>query len=90
MKYNSVDLFAGCGGLTEGMRRAGFSTKVAIELESEPARVFRLNHADTSVMRKQLLALMIGNALSPAFSFFQSRNIAKHIETQGAGIELTA
>lgn len=40
-------------------------------------------------MRKQSLALMIGNALPPAFSFFQSRNIAKHIETQGAGTELT-
>lgn len=59
MKYNSVDLFAGCGGLTEGMRRAGFSTKVAIELESEPARVFRLNHADTSVIQQDIRTIDI-------------------------------
>lgn len=30
-------------------------------------------------VRKQSLALMIGNALPPAFSFTQSENIANHI-----------
>jgi DNA (cytosine-5)-methyltransferase 1 len=59
LKYNSIDLFAGCGGLTEGMRRAGFSTKVAVELEAEPASVFRLNHSTASVIQQDIRTIDI-------------------------------
>ncbi len=54
MSYNSIDLFAGCGGLTEGMRQAGFDTRIAIELEASPARAFLLNHADTRLIEKDI------------------------------------
>ncbi|MFU1478707.1 DNA cytosine methyltransferase [Roseovarius sp. C7] len=56
-KYNSIDLFAGCGGLTEGMRRAGFKTRVAVELEAEPAKAFRLNHPDAQLIQEDIRAI---------------------------------
>ena len=56
-KYTSIDLFAGCGGLTEGMRRAGFNTRVAVELEAEPAKAFRLNHPDAQLIQEDIRAI---------------------------------
>lgn len=58
-RYNSIDLFAGCGGLTEGMRRAGFKTRVAVELEAEPAKAFRLNHPDAQLIQKDIRVIDI-------------------------------
>lgn len=53
-KFTAVDLFAGCGGLSEGMHAAGFSTRVAVELKSVPARTYRLNHENTIVLAKDI------------------------------------
>ena len=50
MKFNSVDLFSGCGGLTEGMRQAGFDTRVAIELVHDAVVAFKLNHPHTKIL----------------------------------------
>jgi len=58
-KYNSVDLFAGCGGLTEGMSDAGFHTKVAVELELDAARAYKLNHPDAVVIQKDIRKISI-------------------------------
>lgn len=41
----SMDIFAGCGGLTEGLHQAGAAyAKWAIEYEQPAAEAFRLNH----------------------------------------------
>lgn len=53
-KLISIDLFAGCGGLTEGMHKAGFETKVAVELVDLAARAFELNHVKTTVIKKDI------------------------------------
>jgi len=53
-KFNSVDLFAGCGGLSEGMHDAGFQTKVAVELEKAAADAYSLNHPETAVIQKDI------------------------------------
>lgn len=58
-KYNSVDLFAGCGGLTQGMHDAGFQTKVAVELELDAARAYKLNHPNTTVIQKDIRKISI-------------------------------
>ncbi len=55
--YNSIDLFAGCGGLTQGMHDAGFNTGIAVELEHDAARAYRLNHPDTEVIQKDIRAI---------------------------------
>ncbi|KAK1440400.1 hypothetical protein QVD17_06226 [Tagetes erecta] len=43
----TLDIFAGCGGLSEGLQKAGASvTKWAIEYEEPAGDAFKLNHPD--------------------------------------------
>lgn len=47
---STLDIFAGCGGLSEGLRQAGVATtKWAIEYEHPAAEAFKLNHPETEV-----------------------------------------
>lgn len=54
MKFNSIDLFSGCGGLSEGLRQAGFKTKVAVEIEEKAVTAFKLNHKGTVVIQRDI------------------------------------
>ncbi len=40
----AIDLFSGCGGMTVGLHRAGFSVIGAIELDDLAARTYEANH----------------------------------------------
>lgn len=53
-KLNCIDLFSGCGGLTEGMHQAGFQTKVAVEIVDAAVLAFKLNHKKTKVIQKDI------------------------------------
>ena len=44
-----LDLFAGAGGLSEGLREAGFATLYANEVEPVYAKTYALNHANAIV-----------------------------------------
>ena len=49
-KLRSLDVFAGCGGLTEGFHQAGVAEACwAIEKEEPAAQAFRLNYPKTTV-----------------------------------------
>lgn len=54
MRYVAIDLFSGCGGLTEGMKQAGFAVKVAIEKDPDAARTYRLNHPETTMLEEDI------------------------------------
>jgi DNA (cytosine-5)-methyltransferase 1 len=57
MLYNSIDLFAGVGGLTEGMHRAGFTTRLAIEIVKEAVIGYKLNHTKSQVLQKDIRSI---------------------------------
>ena len=48
--YTSIDVFAGMGGLTQGMHKAGFNTLVAIENEKDAVRTYEANFITTKVI----------------------------------------
>jgi len=49
MALTMVDLFAGAGGLSEGLRQAGFEALYANEIMPQYAQTYALNHPDTIV-----------------------------------------
>ena len=59
MRLTSIDIFSGVGGLTEGLRQAGFYTKVAIEVVDDAVLAFKLNHTTTDVIKKDIRDITI-------------------------------
>lgn len=53
-QYNSIDVFLGCGGLTTGMVKAGFSAKAAIEIDKYAVLAYRMNHPETKVIENDI------------------------------------
>jgi DNA (cytosine-5)-methyltransferase 1 len=49
-RQTAVDLFAGYGGLTQGLRDAGFHVLAAIELDELAADTYRSNHPTTKMI----------------------------------------
>ncbi len=49
-EYTAVDLFCGCGGMTEGLRQAGFDVIAGIELDDNAASAYRMNHKENTIL----------------------------------------
>ncbi len=54
MKYTSIDLFSGAGGMTEGLKMAHFKTKFAFEIDPIAAMTYELNHKKTKVFTQDI------------------------------------
>ena len=48
-KPTAVDLFSGCGGLTLGLKRAGFKVLGAVDIDPLSNETYRANHEDVKV-----------------------------------------
>ena len=62
----AVSLFAGAGGLSEGLEAAGVRVPVAAELHPQPGLTFAFNHPNTTVFvgdLRQLSARTVMNAV---------------------------
>ncbi|HHY66331.1 MAG TPA: DNA cytosine methyltransferase [Alicyclobacillus sp.] len=46
-KYTCIDLFAGAGGLSEGLTQAGFTVLAANDFDKDAAETYKLNHPNT-------------------------------------------
>lgn len=65
MSYNILSLFAGCGGLDLGFKKAGFKIPVANEFNTKTFETLKTNHKDTfliegdinKIRKKQILEL---------------------------------
>lgn len=58
-KLKTLDIFAGCGGLSEGLHQSGVvQTQWAIEYDDSAAEAFRLNHPATTVFCCNVSALL--------------------------------
>ena len=49
-----IDLFAGCGGFSLGLHRAGFNILAAIDFEPKAVEVYQANFTDTRVLCRDL------------------------------------
>ncbi|QCB24607.1 DNA cytosine methyltransferase [Streptomyces sp. SS52] len=67
--YSAVDLFAGAGGATRGLRDAGFAMLAAVENDLEAAETYRRNHPKVALFAEDIRtvepqALLAGTPLS--------------------------
>jgi DNA (cytosine-5)-methyltransferase 1 len=47
--YTAIDLFSGCGGLTQGLKNAGFHVLCGCEIRPEARDAYGLNHPDAHI-----------------------------------------
>lgn len=57
MKPTGIDLFAGCGGFSLGIRQAGFKILAAVENEKWAAQTYRTNQKGTIVIEEDICGL---------------------------------
>ena len=54
MILNAVDLFSGCGGLSHGIKKAGFKIRAAIDIDKDAINVYKLNFSQTKIIEKDI------------------------------------
>ncbi len=52
--YTAIDLFSGMGGLTLGLKRAGFKVVAGVEMNREIVKTYRRNHPEILVVEKNI------------------------------------
>lgn len=53
-KFTAIDLFCGCGGLSQGMKNAGFAIKTAIEIDDDAVLTYKMNHPRVGTIHKDI------------------------------------
>lgn len=60
----ALDLFSGCGGLTQGLKDAGFTVIGAVEIDALAAETYRNNHPGIFVWEKDIRTLSITDVIN--------------------------
>lgn len=58
-KLTAIDLFAGCGGLTEGLKQAGFRVVGAVEIDELAAESYRMNHPCVALKNEDIRTIKV-------------------------------
>lgn len=53
----AIDLFSGCGGLSQGLKDAGFHIAAAVEIDVKAQATYRLNHPDVPLYGQDIRKL---------------------------------
>ena len=53
-KHIAIDLFCGCGGVTEGLKQAGFTVIAAVDNDPICCETFRTNHPEVQLIEKDI------------------------------------
>ena len=61
MKLNSIDLFSGIGGLSLGLKEAGFKVLASVEIDEPAVNAYKLNHPETVVFKEDIRKLDTNN-----------------------------
>lgn len=56
-RLTAIDLFCGAGGLTLGLKKAGYNVLAGVELEEIPANTYSANHPTTLCLKKDIRLL---------------------------------
>jgi site-specific DNA-cytosine methylase len=66
-EFTAIDLFSGCGGLTLGLKRVGFTVLGAVEIDRLSNKTYLANHKDVPVWEtdiRELEPTMIASELN--------------------------
>ena len=66
MALTAIDLFAGGGGLTVGLKRAGFQVVSAVEREKHACATYRANHPEVHLFEKDITRVPGDDLKAPA------------------------
>jgi len=53
----AIDLFSGCGGLSLGLKKAGFAVAAAVEIDRKAQETYQLNHPAVHLYRQDIREL---------------------------------
>ena len=57
IRYKAIDLFCGCGGLSLGLRRAGFKIVAAVDNDELAIDTYRMNHRRTYLVNDDIQSI---------------------------------
>ena len=57
MSLKAIDIFSGGGGLTVGLKRAGFKVVAAVEIEENAYAIYRANHPEVLSLRQDIATI---------------------------------
>ena len=63
MRPTAIDLFSGCGGLSRGLKDAGFDVRAAVEIDARARETYKLNHNDVPLVGTDIRSISAAQLL---------------------------